>query len=333
MTLIDAIFINNGGGKILLDYLIEVLELHRVKVHYLLDNRVKYNHPEISENEVTYLKSGLRARHKFYKLNKNNFSKVLCFGNLPPSLRMKAEVFTYFHQKLFLVQPKGIPFKQKLVLLMKSRVLASFKKNTDWWMVQTEVMKHMFVKDMKIENKRVLIIPFFPPLTIADRRRNPENFIYVSLGHPHKNHNRLLSGFKKFYDKVNRGQLHLTIGDDSTEIKDSINLLIEQGYPIINHGFVGRDMLAKLYSEASFIIYPSLSESFGLGIIEAIENGCNVIGADMPYTYSVCNPSLVFNPLDVDSIADSFESAMNDEIPTTEQLVFNEINKLIALLN
>ena len=41
MLLIDAIYINTGGGKILLDYLIEELEKTDKQIFYLLDKRIE----------------------------------------------------------------------------------------------------------------------------------------------------------------------------------------------------------------------------------------------------------------------------------------------------
>ena len=83
---------------------------------------------------------------------------------------------------------------------------------------------------------------------------------------------------------------------------------------------------------SEFVIYPSFSESFGLGIIEGIENGCKVIGADLEYLKSVCNPSLVFNPNSPFSIADALQKSLKNEIKETNQLVFNEIKQLINFL-
>jgi hypothetical protein len=105
-----------------------------------------------------------------------------------------------------------------------------------------------------------------------------------------------------------------------------------EGYPIVNHGFVPRDSLGTIYDKAANCIYPSLSESFGLGIIEALENQCDIIGSDLPYTYAVCKPSLVFDPTKIKSITIAFHSAIEKKIQPTEQLVFNEIDKLVNLL-
>jgi len=334
MLLIDALYINNSGGKILLDYLIEELESRQLKVHYLLDERIKNSHPEIINNEITYLEASLLKRHQFYKNNSINFSKVLCFGNLPPSLKLKAEVYTYFHQKLFLEIPKEISFKQKVIFQIKATVFKILQQNTDFWVVQTQVMKDAFLrKAAKINKEKVLILPFYPSLKkgIIDSRKK-EVFVYISAGSEHKNHLNLIEAFCRFYHLNKKVELHLTIGSDYKALNDLVKERKKVGYPIINHGFVPRDLLSEIYGKATFTIYPSLSESFGLGIIEAIENGCKVIGADLPYTYAVCNPSIVFNPLDSNDIIRALLDSQKEDIKNTQQLAFNQIDDLILLL-
>ena len=71
MLLIDAIYINTGGGKILLDYLIEELEKTDKQIFYLLDKRIeKEKYVVKSTNVILYLKSGFFDRINFYKKNK-----------------------------------------------------------------------------------------------------------------------------------------------------------------------------------------------------------------------------------------------------------------------
>ena len=87
MLLIDALYINVGGGKVLLNYLISELEKTDYPVHYLLDERIREQHPKVKKsNQVLCLVAGIKSRKQFYKLNKNAFSKVLCFGNIPPHI-------------------------------------------------------------------------------------------------------------------------------------------------------------------------------------------------------------------------------------------------------
>lgn len=334
MVLLDAIYINNSGGKILLDYLIENLESSGMHVHYLLDSRIFQNHPIINPgNDVTYLKSGLRPRHAFYKENKNKFSKVLCFGNLPPTLRLKAEVSTYFHQQLFIKIPDDITLINKIIIRIKMMILNSTKKNTDRWIVQSENVKNGLSEKYNLKKEAVHIIPFFPPLPpIKNITKNKYKFVYISNVGMHKNHKKLIEGFCKFYDKFKIGELGLTISENATFEIELIKSLQQRGYPIINFGFVGRNELSEIYASSEYLVFPSLSESFGLGLVEAIDRGCKVIGADLPYMYAVCEPSITFNPLSVDEITEAFEKSLDPDIKPTVIKVHNQVEILIKLL-
>ena len=127
--------------------------------------------------------------------------------------------------------------------------------------------------------------------------------------------------------------LVLTVDIGYLEIYNLIRQKIESGYPIKNLGFINREELYQHYQSAEYLIYPSLSESFGLGIIEAVENGCKVVGADLPYLHEVCDPSIVFNPLDQESIYKSFFYATDGKnIPPTILRTSDQIDELIRLI-
>lgn len=336
MILIDALYINNSGGKILLDYLIEEIEQRKLKVHYLLDDRIVGKHPVISDNSVTFVRANLMKRHQFYKENKLNFTKILCFGNLPPTLKTKAVVYTYFHQKLFLEIPSNTHIKSKIIFKMKAAVLNLLKVKTDFWIVQTDAMKQLLIHKLQFGSAvQVLTIPFYPSLEIAKKTTNAKyNYVYVSAGTHHKNHIKLIDAYQIFYGSSDKkSELHLTIGDEFGILQDYIKEKVNLGFPIINHGFVNRNALKEIYSKASFMIYPSLSESFGLGIVEAIESGCEVIGADLPYMHEVCEPSLCFDPNNVDDIVAVLKSSVSGKFKPTKQKIHNQLKDLLQLLN
>lgn len=333
MVLLDALYINDSGGKILLDYLITELEKKKLKILYLLDVRIKDNHPRIkASNKVHYIEGNLLKRHLFYKKHSISIGKVFCFGNLPPTFKLNVPVYTYFHQKLFLDVPKELPFNQKLILLIKSKIVARLLKNTTFWMVQTEVVKKEFLnKFPDVDQENVLLIPFYPSFTseISISTREKSVFTYVSNGTPHKNHVRLIEGFVKYYQKHPIGKLYLTVGSEFPDLESLIANYQSLGIPIVNVGFINRQELEQLYKKSEFLVFPSLTESFGLGLLEAIDNGCKIIGADLPYTHAVCNPSLCFNPYDVASIARVFYKAKTTRIKSSKKLIFNEIEELI----
>lgn len=332
--LIDAMYINDGGGKILLDYLIKKLEKTDRKVFYLLDQRVKNKIPPIlnSKNEIIYLEASLLKRYLFYKKYNSRFSSVLCFGNLPPNIKLSAEVYTYFHQPLFLEIPQKMSFVQKLLYKIKTVVLKKLIKNTTFFIVQSNFIKNRLAEKYSINQSSIKVIPFYPELKYVDCLKIKNTFAYISNATPHKNHVRLINAFCQFYDKYKVGILTLTVGESFEELIGIIDTKLKNGYPINNIGFVDRTELAEVYSTQEYHIYPSLAESFGLGLIESIEAGCKVIGADLPYTYEVCDPSIVFNPLSEQSIFEAFEYAVSNDIKKSIPVISDQIDNLLKLI-
>lgn len=334
MILIDALYINNGGGKILLEYLIETIEKSNINAFYLLDERVQNKHNTISHDNLVYVKGGLLERNKFYLDNRVRFSKVLCFGNLPPTIKLNVEVYTYFHQPMYLSVPNGFSLIERIKFNLKIAILKITAQNTNYWLVQSDLIKEKLHKKFLFKPENIKVLPFYPQFSSLDQDviRKGHTYFYVSNANPHKNHTRLIDVFCNFYDKHKKGELILTVCNDFPEILVLIEQKQKKEYPIKNIGFVGRTALQKEYLSSEFLIFPSLAESFGLGLIEAIECGCKVIGADLAYTYEVCEPSIVFNPLDDESIFEAFESSLNGNVKKSIPKIRNNINELINIL-
>ncbi len=336
MLLIDALHINGGGGKTLLDYLISNLENKELDVIYLLDEKIKNHNYRIKKsNRIIYLKSNFNNRLMFYLKNKIEFKTIFCFGNIPPYIRTKARVYTYFHQLLYINVEKSFSLKERFIFFLKTQILNLMKHNTDKWFVQSAIVKDFFIKKYSVDSDKIKILPFFPKKNIYNVdnvEKGSHVFLYVSNATPHKNHQILIDAFESFYLKYRIGELILTVSENYPQVFDLIKTKKEQGIPINNYGFVDNKKLNELYSKSEYLIFPSLSESFGLGIIEALEFDCKILGADLPYTYAICEPSAIFNPLDLNSVMGAFESAVLHKLPNSKAKVRDEIDTLINLL-
>lgn len=338
MILIDAIYINTGGGKILLDYLIEELEKTDKQIFYLLDKRIEKEKYIIkSSNIILYLNSGFFDRINFYKQNKEKFDKIFCFGNIPPPIRLNTKVFTYFHGAAYIFLSKNdFSLKNRLLFFLKRKILSLWKKNTDKWIVQSSYVQEKMIERYGENKDKIEIIPFFKSIKknrdISNIDKIPNSFLYVSNAYPNKNHTRLIEAFCNFYDKYKIGKLILTVSKKFDEVEELIDTKIQQEYPIENLGYVSQEVLVKYYEQSEFVIFPSTSESFGLGLIEGIEFDCKIIGANLPYTYAVCEPSIVFNPLNIESIEESFNYAVHNKVKDSISKTENCISKLINLL-
>ncbi|MGC4130445.1 MAG: glycosyltransferase [Bergeyella sp.] len=337
MILIDTVFINDGGGKILLDYLYDEISRssHSRKFMFLIDSRLRaeYSSKNKENIQIVFI-SGFTERNRFYNRSKHSFSSVLCFANIPPNKRLKAKVYTYFHQLIYLGIPKDYSWKEKVKFKIKIAILDYFKKNTDGWIVQTGFVKKSLSKKFGISEQKIQVLPFYPPLEhTGTYHRAKHSFLYVSNANPHKNHPALVDAFCKFYDQYKTGHLTLTVSTHFPQVYNLIREKIEKGYPINNLGFIDRKNLYQYYREHEFVIYPSLSESFGLGLVEAIENGCKVLAADLPYVKAVCEPSFLFNPHETDSIFHTFVVSLTENLQNSKCFVKNNVDTVVKIIS
>lgn len=337
MILIDAIYIHDGGGRVLLDYLIEVLEQTGLRIFYLLDNRIPQDTYNIKKsNEIKYLDSSLIARALFYKNFRSRFAKIFILGNVPPLFRQSAHVSVYFHNPMYISVPKDFSAFSKFKYILKVFLIKQTLSNVDNWLIQSTILKSQFEARFGESNK-TLILPFYPPiksnLGSGQKVRKKGTLFYVSNAQPNKNHERLIQAFCKIYDKIGRGELILTVSNRFPKVISLIEAAQNNGYPISNIGFIDRESLSHVYQEVEYVIFPSTAESFGLGLVEGIEMGCKIIAADLPYTYAVCSPSITFDPLDIDSIAEAIEKSFEDGIKQSISKVQNEMEKFVNMLS
>ena len=335
MLLVDSVFVNNGGGLVLLKYLVDYLESNYINVFYLFDKRTEVDFKKISESRKMHISNSLMERHFFYNKNKNRFNKVICFGNLPPTIRLKADVFVYFHQKLFLEVPRDFSISNKIIFLFKQNILNLIKNNADYWLVQSNNIKFELArKYFKGDGGEIIKLPFYPKFNFYkfNIKRMAGSFLYVSNSSPHKNYLNLIEAFCLAYDLVKKGNLTVTVPNTDISLCELIFKKNELGYPIKNVGFIEREKLTELYLSHEYLIFPSLAESFGLGLAEAIDGGCKIIAADLGYTYEVCEPSLIFNPYNIESMKNAIVTAIHDELPYAKKLIENDISKIMQLL-
>jgi glycosyltransferase involved in cell wall biosynthesis len=305
MILIDALYINNSGGKILLDYFTsELLKRNTDNFYFVFDNRIKDEYKRLSFKNKVFLKPSLIHRHIFYLKNRHKFSKVFALGNLPPTVKMNCVVITYF-QNVILLDQNFLNIKLELKKIIFN--LLSYFNYTNYWFVQTSNVKKKLINNNIISDK-IKIYPFFEfnESNYNSTKIQGCKFLYVSSGEDYKNHRNLFLAFEIFSKEVRDAELIVTITNKYKDLISLINSYVKSGININNLGYISnRDILLKL-SEIDFVIYPSLKESFGLGLIEAAQFNIPIIASDLEYVYDVIEPVDVFNPQSVESILMSF---------------------------
>ena len=332
--LFDSVYVHNGGGKEILDLVINYICEHELESYFLFLLDRRYSVPSHIEKKLEFLKisSSEKGRKNFYK--KNFFQFYFCFSNIPPPVNSVKNASIYFHNDLFLNPTKSNLGFITIIknLIKKFYIISKTKKNYDWC-VQTELMKKKLNNIYGIENKKIHVLPIFDSNKIISKKTN-NSFVYVCNSSKHKNHKRLMDAFIEASVKFG-GKLHLKLTLSKNDFNKSVynitntpsNLLIQ------NIGILSKKKLSSLYLESKFLIFPSLNESLGLPLIEAVNRGCFVIASDKKYVREVVNPSIFFNPYSSASISEAIiKSVSNKSIKKSELIIENKIDTFIKYL-
>jgi glycosyltransferase involved in cell wall biosynthesis len=190
-------------------------------------------------------------------------------------------------------------------------------------------MKKELERKLKVQSKMIDVLPIYEVEDINSKNKDFQNkelkFLCVTSNAKHKNLKRLISSFlKSNFIKQEKVTLLLTIDG-----KNFANGNLKVQYL----GHLNRDEIIRAYSESQYLVFPSLIESFGLPIIEAIKSGSNVLISNIKSLKEICKPSVLFDPYDEKDIIKAFEKASNFSYEDKSRIIVkNEINTFIKLI-
>ena len=140
---------------------------------------------------------------------------------------------------------------------------------------------------------------------------NELNLFYPASFYKHKNHilvNKILHSTAFF--KIKNVKFHLTIS-----AKNWLNISKLTSLEIDYINFLGTisDLEVKeYYQKFGILFFPSIDETLGLPLIEAMKMGSYIICSDLPYAKLLCGyEAIYFNPNDVDSVIESILELKN----------------------
>lgn len=168
---------------------------------------------------------------------------------------------------------------------------------------------------------------FQPNPTLTDDRQDLPSgsmrLLHVSHYSDHKNLGVLFRALGLLYE---RGISNVTLSTtaDVTDVRyDSNSLyratdlaLLQQ--PTIRErvkvlGDVGYDKLPSLYQSHDIFIFPSLTESYGHPLVEAMASGIPIITSDTPIGRELCGEAaMYFDPLSAEDLASRIEKLIGD---------------------
>jgi glycosyltransferase involved in cell wall biosynthesis len=141
-------------------------------------------------------------------------------------------------------------------------------------------------------------------------------FLYAGAVYPPKNFARLVQAYAKVgpargISLVVAGGENRFLSEDELKEPERLGL----GGWVRWLGWVNQEELAAIYAQAEALLLPSLFESFGLPILEAMAAGCPVITSDRYGTKELADGAAVLvDPESVDSIAEGMGQLLDDPI-------------------
>jgi glycosyltransferase involved in cell wall biosynthesis len=195
-------------------------------------------------------------------------------------------------------------------------------------------MQDVAMRFIGADQEDIPVIPFFHEIQCHPQPREDKfRFLYVSEGYPHKNHSRLFHAFEQAWKTNPDMVLYVTIGNGFPKLLKEIQTFAQRGVPIVNEGFLPHDQLIALYGRVKAQVYPSLTEAFGIGLIESALTGLPVIATNRPYVHELIQPCMTFDPTDVSSIARCLISTRNSEnLPPATLNIHSQHEELAELI-
>ena len=186
--------------------------------------------------------------------------------------------------------------------------------------VQTESLAEAIRREVPVPAERITVVPHGPGLVEEGASRQLRNdsraweIGYVSKFGVQKNFDVLLRAVASLRER-HALRLTLTLNERDPGFARIAARIAELGLTetVRNLGELDRGRMQSIYDEFDVFVFPSLCESFGFPLVEAMARGLPVIGADIPSTREIGGTALeYFSPHDDRALADAIAAVMGD---------------------
>ncbi len=242
--------------------------------------------------------------------------------HVPPPIFTKPYVMTLHCFSTFLPDP----FYPKLLKLRMNALIRTGLKHARVVICPSQGLRDIAEAELKVEPGRLAVAPHGisprfsprPKAASAQRIRDAYNIVrpfllFVGVMAPRKNGLRIVQAFARFRRETGSDAVLVIAGRKwlGGEI-DRMIVREDLSSHVLFTGHVPDDHLPDFYSAAEMLVFPSLWESFGLPVVEAMACGTPVLtsqGSCLPET--AAGAALLVDPLSVEDIAAGISAIMH----------------------
>jgi hypothetical protein len=312
----------DGGLNILNKFL-----RYKKKNHILIiDSRIKKK--TIEKGNVIYVKKNLIIRflnliYLSYKIKKEDH--ILFLSGIPPIVKFKSKTSIVFQNANLFRDFYKVNFYKWLFSKDSLRYFAFIfgKKNIENWYTLSPIAKKIIsIRLKKYVNIKILdIFENYKKTEINNFKKVKYDFIYPASFMEHKNHKILIDSMILLSKKNIFPSLLLTL-DKTSYRKINLDKIIKKyKLKIFNHFEPIQDKFQQIYKECASLIYMSSSETIGLPILEAYQNGLTIIAPQLDYSQQFITPHFLFNLNDKDDLCNKIENCLKKKYYNTKVIV------------
>jgi glycosyltransferase involved in cell wall biosynthesis len=193
----------------------------------------------------------------------------------------------------------------------------------------SEYTRGRLIRDMNATPDRVFVTPWADfgkpgPVDLAERiklfekyRVEPPFVLHFGASEPRKNTRRVIEAWAGLRKMIKEHARLLIVGLDAeaqAELSTSTARLGIESSVVLN-GFAADEDIPSLLRMADVLAYPSLSEGFGLPILEAFAAGTAVITSDRTSLPEVAgDAALIVDPKDFNTITKAMNKLLTDAV-------------------
>ena len=242
------------------------------------------------------------------------------------SLRSEVPTVMTCHDIVPLHQPESIPFATRKYY---QHYLPKFLRRADHVLTVSEYVRQDIVQTVGLDPGKISVAyngcrETFVPLQEVEKQKirqqfsnGQEYFFYTGAIHPRKNIPRLIRAFDLFKQKTGAPVKLVLAGRLAWQTSDVTAALEQSRYRADIHllGYVPEETLPKLMASAVALTYVSLSEGFGLPMLEAMHTDTPVLAANATCLPEIAgDAALLVDPMSENAMAQGLEKLWKDRV-------------------
>ena len=170
--------------------------------------------------------------------------------------------------------------------------------------VQSNVVKNGLIKSYSINADRIIVQPH--PISLKNQQLpvkiNPHDklkLFYPASNYEHKNHKLIIELDNNYHLNDLASEILITIPEPPNLRKGSIIKAL---------GTISHQECFEYYATTNGLLFPSLMESYGLPLIEAMYAGLPIIAPKLEYAEWICgSEAMYFDPNNVESLYEAMQ--------------------------